>query len=121
MTDLRNPHAPVPALSAAQRSFVEAAEARGATAPRTACLLSDLPRLATSELDDLVDRGLVREAADWRYYVFRPRRALASVPPVADLPPSVVAQQTRARIVRTVIFWLVALLIPVLFLQLADR
>ena len=97
-------------LSAAQRAFVEAAEALGATAPAGARPLPELPRLSARELDELVELGLVREASDWRYYVFRSRRAGA-----ARLPaPS----WTRARVLRTFIFWLILILIPILLIRL---
>ena len=100
-------------LSVAQRAFVEAAEAVGATAPVGARLLTELPRLSGRELDELVELGLVREAADWRYYVFRSRRGIAALPPMPPRRP-----WTRSRYLKTFIFWLILILIPFLLLRL---
>lgn len=104
-------------LSEAQRAFVHAAESMGATAPAAARPLTDLPRLSARELDELVERGLVREAASWSYYVFRSRHGdlTASIPaaPLARAP------WTRERYLRALVFWIVVILIPVLFLQLS--
>ena len=113
--------APVPSLSPTQRAFVEAAEALGATVPGSARPLTELPRLASAELDELVESGLVREAADWRYYVFRSRRAVARA---AASPASAGAGGralwARGRYWRTFLFWLLLLLIPLLLLQLTG-
>ena len=114
--------APLPSLSPAQLAFVEAAEALGATAPGAARPLPELPRLSSAELDKLVESGLIREAADWRYYVFRSRRKVAW--PVTE--PGFVEGRGRAlwprgRYWRLVVFWLVLLLIPVLLMQLIGR
>jgi hypothetical protein len=112
-------------VSAAQQAFVDAAEALGATAPAGARALAELPRLSARELDELVERGLVREAADWRYYVFRPRGAPADAPVLAPPPAAPPAAWPPARWAprgrhwaTTLLFWLLVLLIPVLFLQL---
>ena len=93
-------------LSAAQRAFVEAAETLGAIAPADARPLPELPRLSGRELDELVELGLVRDAADWRYYVFRARGAVAA-------PPRI-----RGRFLRTFLFWLIVILIPILLVRL---
>ena len=105
-------------LSEAQRAFVHAAESLGATAPAAARPLTDLPRLSARELDELVERGLVREAADWSYYVFRARHGdlTASIPPA---PPAAHATTARARLGRMLFFWVIVILVPVLFLQLS--
>jgi hypothetical protein len=118
MADIADIHPAGPGLSPSQRAFVEAAEAVGATAPAGARSLAELPRLSTRELDDLVESGLVREAADWRYYVFRSRHRVAAGPPAVPPPPAVVPWG-GGRYVRTLIFWLLVLLIPVIFLQLS--
>lgn len=103
-------------LSAAQRAFVEAAEALGATAPAGARPLPELPRLSGRELDELVDVGLVREAADWRYYVFRSRRPVAA--PTLQPASSTAAPWTRGRVLRTFLFWLILILVPILLVRL---
>ena len=102
-------------LSAAQRAFVENAEALGAITPAAARPLPELPRLSGRELDELVELGLVREAADWRYYVFRSRRVATST-----LPPSSAAAWTRGRVLRTFLFWLIVLLIPILLVRFIN-
>jgi hypothetical protein len=108
-------------LSAAQRTFVEGAEALGATAPADARPLPELPRLSRRELDELLELGLVREATDWRYYVFRSRGAVAApLPPPESSPSSTPPTWTRGRYVRTFLFWLILILIPILLFQLTD-
>ena len=104
-----------PSLSAAQRAFVEGAEALGAISPAAARPLPELPRLSGRELDELVDLGLVREAADWRFYVFRSPRVVT-----ATLPPSRAAAWTRGRVLRTFLFWLILLLVPILLVRLTT-
>lgn len=110
------------ALSPAQHTFVEAAEALGATAPGTARPLPELPRLRSAELDDLVERGLVREAADRCYYVFRSRRDVAwESERTASGESSGLERWTHGRVWRMLIFWLLVILIPILLLQLTAR
>ncbi len=107
-------------LSVAQRAFVDAAEQRGATAAAGAVALTDLPRLSARELDALVEAGLVREAADWRYYVYRARGHAGISAPVPDARSSLRPTVTgSARFVRSLVFWLVLLLIPILYIQFA--
>jgi hypothetical protein len=126
MVDLtyRNLTAPsdLPPLSAAQRAFVEGAEALGATAPATARALTELPRLSSAELDALVESGLVREASDWRYYVFRSRR---EVPTWHAARSPATGYRRRpwmaGRYWRTLLFWVLFLLIPILLLLLTSR
>lgn len=119
----RNLTAPsdLPPLSAAQRAFVEAAEALGATAPATARALMELPRLSSAEFDALVESGLVREASDWRYYVFRSRRAPTSHAAERAATGYRRGPWTASRYWRTFLFWLLLILIPVLLLQLTAR
>lgn len=106
-------------LSEAQRVFVAAAEQRGATEPARAVALRDLPRLSGRELDALVEAGLVREAADWRYYVYRGRAgAPASLSATGALRP---ARWSWRRYLPILLFWLVVLLIPVLLIRLSAR
>ena len=105
-------------MSDAQRAFVDAAESLGATSPAQAQPLTELPRLSGRELDDLVDLGLVREAADWRYYVFRPRRP---IPGTLAAMPQRGLSTGPGRWTKLIVFWLVAILIPLLFLQFSSR
>ena len=109
-------------LSAAQRAFVERAEALGATAPATARALTELPRLSSADFDALVESGLVREASEWRYYVFRSRQAA----PTRHAAGRAATGYRRGpwmarRYWRTFLFWLLAILIPILLLQLTAR
>lgn len=108
-------------LSAAQRAFVERAEALGATAPATARALTELPRLSSAELDALVESGLVREASDWRYYVFRSRRAAPTWTAGRAATGYRRGPWTARRYWRTFLFWLLVILIPILLLQLTAR
>lgn len=106
-------------LSDAQRAFVQAAESAGATTPAGARPLSSLPRLAARDLDELVDRGLVRESAERTYYVFHPRWTGQDVP-AADVSMPARPRWNRGRAVRAVLFWLFVILVPILFLQLSS-
>lgn len=109
-------------LSEAQRAFVQAAESAGATTPAGARPLSSFPRLSARELDDLVDRGLVRESAERTYYVFHPRWRSEDAPsaPSADAATPARPRWNRGRAVRAVLFWLFVILVPILFLQLSG-
>jgi hypothetical protein len=106
-------------LSEAQRALVLAAEALGATAPARARELAELPRLAARDLDDLVDRGLVREAAEGRFYVYRPRRASVPGSPLSATPAGP-ARWSRERVLKVLVFWLLFILIPVVFVWLTS-
>lgn len=119
MSDLLPTHA-----SAAQRAFVQAALAAGATSPERAQPLTALPRLSGRELDALVETGLVREAAAWTYYVFAARDAQGGLSrdvgrdATAPIPVTftVPRRSGRAILLRTVL-WLALLLIPLLAVQ----
>ena len=115
-------------LSSAQRAFVDAAETLGATAPAAARALTELPRLSAGELDDLVELGLVREAIDWRYYVFRSRRrdgvALHALQQAAvGIRQSAPSTPRRFwhRFWGVLLFWVLIILIPIVFLLSARR
>ena len=107
-------------MSAAQRAFLEAAENLGATAPSAARSLTELPRLSSRELDELVELGVVREAADWRYYMFRPRNGFGASLSQA-MPSTQPAGKRPVRFFNTLLFWLLMLLIPVVLLQLGGK
>lgn len=107
-------HQPL-AMSAAQRTFLEAADALGATSPAHAQPLSAWPRLSARELDELVARGLVREADAGVYYAYTPRWP--------SREPSQPGGRVAGRLpvwnapwFRAVVFWLVLVLIPVVLL-----
>ena len=105
-------------LTAAQRGFIEGAEALGATSPANARPLPDLPVLPRGELDDLIELGIVREAAVGRYYVYRSRRSMLTMLTMLSLPD---APTTLVRVVKTLLFWLIMVLIPIVLLQLTGR
>jgi hypothetical protein len=104
-------------LAPAHRTFVDALESRNATDPNRSVPLTDLPRLSASELAARVDSGLVREAADWRYYLHR-----ANTGPLTPAPGAWGASPSRTSgrtiLIRSVVFWLALLLIPILFVYL---
>lgn len=125
MVDLTHRNLPAPSdlppLSAAQRAFVEGAEALGATAPATARALTELPRLSSAELDALVESGLVREASDWRYYVFRSRREATTWQTAGSAATGYRrGSWPTGSYWRTLLFWVLFLLIPILLLQLTT-
>ena len=101
-------------LSDTQRQFVAAAEGKGATSPATARTSGDLPRISARELTDLLDTGIVREAAPGSFYVYERARPMPGLEPTpASAGPNI------GRIVRIVVFWLIALAIPLLFLRMS--
>lgn len=112
----------LPMLTDTQQAFITAAHALGATSPAYARPLPELPRLSSAELNELVDVGIVREAADWRYYVFRSARQAVPLLDTQEAPPRMPfpARWTPGRVVRLLIFWLLILLIPVVLIQLTS-
>jgi hypothetical protein len=110
-------------ISEAQRAFIAAADALGATEAAHARRLQELPRLSNRELDALVDVGVVREAAESRYYVFRPRRTAVVLPAAAGSGAPESFRTLRPawpvkRFFPTLIFWLLVVLIPIILLRL---
>jgi hypothetical protein len=101
-------------LSDTQRQFVAAAEAKGATSPANARTSGELPRISARELTDLLDIGIVREAAAGSFYVYeRARPAPGLEPTPAGPKPGI------RRIVVMIVFWLIVVLLPLLFLRLS--
>lgn len=118
MSDLLPTHA-----SAAQRAFVQAALAAGATSPERAQPLTALPRLSGRELDALVATGLVREAAAWTYYVFEARDAAGGLRRDAPAPIPVtftVPRRSGREILLRAVLWLALLLLPLLAVQFLN-
>lgn len=90
-------------------AFVAALRQRGATTPGAACPQSELPRISSSRLRELVDSGLVRESADGALYVYE--RATADG--ARQLP--------RGRgLVLAVAFWITAIIVPILLFRWAT-
>ncbi len=102
-------------LSDTQRQFVAAAEAKGATSPATALTSGDLPRISARELTDLLDTGLVREAASGSFYVYARARPAPGLEPT---PAS--AKLSARRIVLMIVFWLIVVAVPLIFLRLST-
>ena len=76
-------------------------EARGATSPATSRPLSELARLDPVALADHIDRGVVREGPAGRFYLYQPspRRGVK-------------------RLAKTLLFWILIMLIPIFLIQL---
>jgi hypothetical protein len=109
-------------ITPAQQELLLAAESLGATAPAGARPLAGLPRLSARELDDLIERGLLREAAPRTYYVFRSRAATLEVAMPASLQTQAAATpRSGASIATSLIFWLIIVLLPYLFIALTRR
>ena len=109
MTDPRY----LPTMSDTQRAFVAAAEAKGASSPATARATAELPRISARELTDLLDTGIIREAVPGSFYVYARARPMPGVEPTPASPRS-------RRIVLAVIFWLIVIALPILFLRLSK-
>lgn len=76
----------------------------GATAPELARPASDLPADVRSELGRYVDAGFIREGPAGTFYLHEGRASTT----------------LRNQILKTVIFWFVVILIPVVILQLSN-
>ena len=101
-------------MSDAQREFVAAAESKGATSPASARGSGELPRISARELTDLLDTGIVREAAPGSFYVYARAR------PAPGLEPTPASPRSK-RLVLALIFWLIVIAVPILFLRLSSR
>lgn len=77
----------------------------GAISPETARHTLELPPEVRSDLDRLVNEGLIREGSPGTFYLFLP----------AQLPVS------RATIVKTISFWVLVLLMPIALLWFMRR
>jgi hypothetical protein len=97
-------------LIAASRSRDRAVEAAfrgaGAVTPAGARPLAALPPLPPDTLARLVARGRVREGAPGTYYLYE---------------PSAPAFWGRRRVVLSLVFWAVVVLIPFLLLEFTGR
>ena len=91
----------------ARQRVVDAFERAGALSPTTARSLGELDRMDDDVLRALVDEGTVREGAPGTFYLF-----------ARELPR---APASPGRIVSTIVFWLVILLLPVAVLQVLNR
>ena len=94
------------AQQAARQRVVEAFERAGARSPATAQPLGSLGELDESTLRACIDDGTVREGAPGTFYLY--------VRPSAP-------RRDWGRLAKTIAFWIVALLIPIAFLQFASR
>jgi len=93
--------------------FVDSMRRLGATSPATACPDRDLPRLTRERFRDLLDRGILREGAPGTFYLYEHAiTATAATPRTGAVP-------TRTLLMR-VLFWLLVILIPVIFIQLSQ-
>lgn len=107
-------------MSAAQRTFVEHAESLGAVRPDDARPLAELPRISNRELEALLESGLVREATAGRYYAFRAKRPVVPGESQAGGRRAALRGWSTSRFLRTLIFWILVILIPLLLLRLTG-
>jgi hypothetical protein len=105
----------VQTMSETQRQFITAAESLGALSPAAARTSVELPRLSARELTELLDSGIVREAAQGAFYVYPRAR-----PPQPLQPTPSRSAATPSRRVKAIIFWLIVLALPLLFLLLRS-
>lgn len=76
----------------------------GATGPAMARPASDLPEIVRSNLDRFVDAGLIREGLSGTFYLHEGRASAL----------------LRVHILKTVTFWFLVIMIPVVILQLSN-
>lgn len=100
---------------AAEQAVVAAFRDAGAVAPERAARLRDVGLEPSEAVGVLVVRGTIREGAPGRYYLY-------DGPTMADVAPAAGARPPRGlsrRLLLFLLFWVVVLLLPVIFLQLA--
>lgn len=94
--------------------FADIMRRLGATTPATACPDRELPHLTRERFRDLLDRGVLREAAPRTFYLYeRAITASAMTPPART--------STVRTIVLRALFWLVVILVPVLLIQFGAK
>jgi hypothetical protein len=110
--------------SAAQQQLLTALQTNGATKPEYAQPIDRLPPVQAGELKALVENGIVREASANGYYLFR-RQEMVQMEPARS--PSFSMRVTRLespqvsqRLIRTIVFWLLVMLIPIILIQLTG-
>lgn len=88
------------------RAPIEEMRQIGAVSPATARPTRALPPAVVGRLDELVERGIVREGAPGTYYLFQAttRRGFS-----------------WRRFVLTILLWLLLILLPVAFVELSRR
>ena len=94
--------------------FADIMRRLGATSPATACSDRDLPCLSRERFRDLLDRGVLREGAPGTFYLYE-HAIISSV----TTPP---AREFRApALALRLLFWLLVILVPVIFIQLGQK
>jgi hypothetical protein len=99
-----------------QRHFVETAISLGATSAATARSGSELPRLSARKLQELLDQGIVREAAPGTFYIYR----RVADPGGGVAAPSARPSRTGRKRALAIAFWLLVVLVPLIFLRLSH-
>lgn len=126
-----------PGWTDAQRQFVQSLEQLGATKAEHAVPIDRTTPPPVRELQALVDSGVVREATANGYYLY-PRLRPALQPPRDErrakleermLELEVMREERELvprpfdgrRLVKTVVFWIIIILIPMILLQIVGR
>ena len=90
--------------------FIDGMRRVGATSPASACSDRDLPRLSRERLGILLDSGVLREGAPGTYYLYENAHPARVALPLSRPAPA-------RGLVPRLIFWLIMILLPVIFLQ----
>ena len=108
-----------PDWSRSQLDFVEGLRQAGALSEHTAASVEPAMRLSESELAPLLESGLVREAGRGRYYLREMTRTQNFMLAMAATERKDRDDLTSPRrFLRTILFWLILILIPIILLQL---
>ena len=99
-----------------QGHFVETAISLGATSSATARSGSELPRLSARKLQELLDQGIVREAAPGTFYIYR----RVADPGSGEPAPSAPAVRTGGKRALAIAFWFLVALVPLMYLRLSQ-
>lgn len=109
--------------TAEQKALVEGLRSAGATNADNAARIEKGLALSEAALKPLIDAGVVREASRDRYYIHEASVTLnrkANLQADLELAPGMFEARQPfdwSRLIKTVIFWLVMILIPIILLQ----
>jgi hypothetical protein len=107
-------------LNKRQIDFVRTLREAGAVSRETAFKIDKTASIDLKEIDELVDLEVISRVAPYQYYVRAESRAAKLLAAMDDAPvrTSVSSPATRSRFIKTMIFWIIVFLIPILLFRL---
>jgi hypothetical protein len=114
-------------FSRRQIEFMQTLRAAGAITPDTAMTIDKNTPIDPKDLEVLVEVEAITRVAPYQYYLrtaSRHARLLAAMDTASassESAASVHPSPSREKIVKTILFWLIVMLIPILLLQVLGR